>query len=503
MKTGRPTDRIAEATPESRRFPANMSFNGKDDYRLSAESLPTPEAGTSRHGRLQLLELIDQLGERDFEILISLKSAKYLLTGQVKRLHFTDASSDTAAMRAAVRAMRKLERYGLVKTFKRRIGGLRAGSGSLVWCLTESGQRLLNLRDHTEQSRRSHRYLEPSYVHLRHTLAIAECYVQLVELSRIHKKIVLASVEWEPESWRPYTHNGHSLQLKPDLFAVTYNGGYEDRWFIEIDLNTEALPVVIDILIYREDIGTLQDIVRRLRKAGGMTNDSCGIHIHLDGAAHTPRSIRNFINLIASRNDLFYKALQIEPERMGYCKKMDAYLVKRMNEKKPRTFSQLEEIWYAGYGGNRNGHYHDSRYHFLNLHCFFHGNHTIELRGFNSELHAGKIRAYIVFALAMNHQALTQKSASYRKVQEENEKFAMRVYLNRIGFIGEEFKSCRKHLYEHLDGNAAWRYGSKENCRSRRKKPKNVVDEEEASLNESESDDLDYLCDPNADLPFD
>lgn len=208
----------------------------------------------------------------------------------------------------------------------------------------------------------------------------------------------------------------------------------------------------------------MQDIVRRLRKAGGLTNNSCGIHIHLDGSAHTPRSIRNFINLIASRNDLFYKALQIEDERMRYCKKMDAYLVERMNQKKPRTFAQLEEIWYSGYGGNRNGHYHDSRYHFLNLHCFFHGNHTIELRGFNSALHAGKVRAYIVFALAMNHQALTQKSASYRKVQEENEKFAMRVYLNRIGFIGEEFKSCRKHLYEHLDGNAAWRYGSKENA---------------------------------------
>ena len=247
MMTGRPTDRIADTTPESRRFPANMSFNGKDDYRITAESHSNPEAGAShRHGRLQLLELIDRLSERDFEILISLKFAKYLLTGQIRRLHFTEASSDTSAMRASVRAMRKLERYGLVKTFKRRIGGLRAGSASLVWCLTESGQRLLNLKDHVEQPRRSHRYLEPSYVHLRHTLAIAECYVQLVEISRMHKKIVLASVEWEPESWRSYTHNGHSLQLKPDLFAVTYNGGYEDRWFIEIDLNTEALPVVID-----------------------------------------------------------------------------------------------------------------------------------------------------------------------------------------------------------------------------------------------------------------
>ena len=266
--------------------------------------------------------------------------------------------------------------------------------------------------------------------------------------------------------------------------------------------NEYACELVSPILTYRGDIGALQDIVRRIRKAGGVTNNSCGIHIHLDGESHTPRSIRNFINLIASRNDLFYKALQIEPERMRYCLKMDAYLVERLNQKKPNTFAQLEDIWYAGYSGNRNGHYHNSRYHFLNLHCFFHGNHTIELRGFNSELHAGKIRAYIVFALAMNHQALTQKSASYRKVQEENEKFAMRVYLNRIGFIGEEFKSCRKHLYEHLDGNAAWRYGSKENCRSRRKKPENPA-EEGGSQDESITRNEETRSSGMDDIPFD
>ena len=287
------------------------------------------------------------------------------------------------------------------------------------------------------------------------------------------------------------------------IWKLMYDGSLHCRRRIGRSSSTSAgneysCELVSPVLTYREDISMLQDIVRRLRSVGGMTNNSCGIHIHLDGAAHTPRSIRNFINLIASRNDLFYKALQIEPERMGYCKKMDAYLVKRMNERKPRTFSQLEEIWYAGYGGSRNGHYHDSRYHFLNLHCFFHGNHTIELRGFNSELHAGKIRAYIVFALAMNHQALSQKSASYRKVQEENEKFAMRVYLNRIGFIGEEFKSCRKHLYEHLDGNAAWRYGSKENCRSRRDKHANIALEDEGNHSEIEADRPD-----TDELPFD
>ncbi len=227
-----------------------------------------------------------------------------------------------------------------------------------------------------------------------------------------------------------------------------------------------SVELVSPVLLYREDIDTLQGLVRRLRKAGGFANPSCGIHIHLDGSNHTPRSIRNFVNIIASHNDLFYKALQIEPERMRYCKKMDAYLVMRMNVVKPKTFSEIESIWYERYTENRNQHYHNSRYHFLNLHSFFHGHHTVELRGFNGTLHAGKIRAYVVLALALNHQALTQKSASYRKVQEENERFAMRTYLNRIGFIGDEFKNCREHLYQHLSGNAAWRYGSRENVRS-------------------------------------
>lgn len=254
------------------------------------------------------------------------------------------------------------------------------------------------------------------------------------------------------------------------IWKIMYDGSIhcqkKDGLRIVPASDSYSVELVSPILLYREDIGQVQALARRLRKAGGFTNKSCGIHIHLDGKKHTPRSIRNFINIIYAHNDLLYKSLQIAPERMRYCKKMDAYLVERMNEVKPKTLERIESIWYENYTGSRNGHYHQSRYHFLNLHSFFHGNHTVELRGFNSTLHAGKIRAYIVLALALNHQALSQKSASCRKVQEENEKFAMRVWLNRIGFIGEEFKSCREHLYQHLDGNAAWRYGSRENVRS-------------------------------------
>ena len=53
--------------------------------------------------------------------------------------------------------------------------------------------------------------------------------------------------------------------------------------------------LVSPILTYDEDIETLQEIVRALRKNGAFTNASCGIHIHLDGANHDVRTIRNFI----------------------------------------------------------------------------------------------------------------------------------------------------------------------------------------------------------------
>ena len=245
--------------------------------------------------------------------------------------------------------------------------------------------------------------------------------------------------------WKIMKDSSIFCQKKLGRQKVVTNGNY-------------SVELVSPILTYREDIKTLQELVRKLRKAGAFTNSSCAIHIHLDGTNHTARSIRNFINIIASKNDLFYKALQIEPERMRYCKKMDEILVNKINLKKPKTLEQIENLWYEGYSESTRRHYHTSRYHFLNLHSFFNGHHTVELRGFNSELHAGKIRSYIVLTLAINHQALTQKCASSKKPQVENEKFAMRTYLNRIGFIGDEFANCREHLTAHLSGSAAWRF---------------------------------------------
>ena len=52
---------------------------------------------------------------------------------------------------------------------------------------------------------------------------------------------------------------------------------------------------------------------------------------------------------------------------------------------------------------------------------------------------------------------LTQKSASYTRTQSTNEKYTFRTWLLRLGLIGDEFKTARKCLLEHLDGNIAWK----------------------------------------------
>ena len=219
-----------------------------------------------------------------------------------------------------------------------------------------------------------------------------------------------------------------------------------------------SVELVTPILRY-EDIETLQELIRRLRKAGAVSDSElqCGIHIHIGAKDHTPNTLKNLVNLMAAKEDLIYKSLEIDPARVRWCKKVNEDLIQAINKKKPKTLEQLADLWYSGYGfESRERHYHTSRYHGLNLHSTFTKG-TIEFRLFNGTLHAGKIRSYIVFCLAISHQALTQKSASARRTHTDNEKYTFRCWLLRLGLIGEEFKNCRMHLMKALDGNSAWR----------------------------------------------
>ena len=211
----------------------------------------------------------------------------------------------------------------------------------------------------------------------------------------------------------------------------------------------------VSLICRYEDIGTIQELVRKLRAGGARVNDSCGIHVHVDASAHTPQTLRNIVNIMASKEDLLYKALRVQVDRERYCRKADTRFLEELNHKRPRTMQEVEALWYNGYG-SRYAHYDDSRYHALNLHSVF-SKGTIEFRMFNSTLHAGEVKSYIQLCLAISHQALVQRGASRIKTQPENEKYTFRTWLLRMGLIGDEFKTARMHLLKNLEGNIAWR----------------------------------------------
>ena len=249
-----------------------------------------------------------------------------------------------------------------------------------------------------------------------------------------------------------------------DTYTAKDNKGRTWKIMRDGSINTEgrspeySSEVVTPILQY-EDIEDLQEILRKLRKAGAKANSSCGIHIHVGVENHTPKTLRNLVNIMASKQDMIFRALDIKSSREHYCKKLESEFVTRMNAKKPKTKEALADEWYRNYSGSRTAHYNNSRYHGLNLHAVFTKG-TIEFRLFNSTTHAGKLKAYIQFCLAVNNQALTQKYASPKTTVSDNECFTFRTWLLKMGLIGDEFKTARHHLLANLEGNIAWRYSA-------------------------------------------
>lgn len=260
----------------------------------------------------------------------------------------------------------------------------------------------------------------------------------------------------------------------------------EGRRVVSAD-NTYSVELVSPICRY-EDIETIQELVRKLREAGMLVNNSCGIHIHLDASPHNANTLRNITNIMASKEDMIYKAMQVEVAReRQYCKKVEQSFLDELNRKKPKTLDDVSRIWYHGNDG-RWEHYHDSRYHCLNLHSVFQKG-TIEFRLFNSTSHAGKIKAYIQLCLAISAQALNQRCASRQKTHSTNEKYTFRTWLLRLGLIGDEYKTARMHLLEHLDGCIAWKdpaQAEQQKQRLRQKKEKELAEAAHAAAEQQE-----------------
>jgi hypothetical protein len=68
---------------------------------------------------------------------------------------------------------------------------------------------------------------------------------------------------------------------------------------------------------------------------------------------------------------------------------------------------------------------------------------------------------YTRFIEAICDMAKNQKRITAKPRENENEKYAFRCFLLRLGFIGDEYKADRKVLLSNLNGSSAFKDGAK------------------------------------------
>ena len=82
--------------------------------------------------------------------------------------------------------------------------------------------------------------------------------------------------------------------------------------------DSQKCELVTPILKY-DDIELLQELIRRLRKAGAISHAGVGadVHIHIGAQGHTAQTLRNLANIMASHEQLIAEAIKIDSYRMN------------------------------------------------------------------------------------------------------------------------------------------------------------------------------------------
>lgn len=244
-------------------------------------------------------------------------------------------------------------------------------------------------------------------------------------------------------------------------------------WKVVADASLTSVPanlraeVVSPVLNY-DDIETLQNVVRAIRRIGATVDERCGMHIHVDSSTFSGKTLANLAKIVHKQEPLILTALGVSEARLRqYTRPVSPEFIAKLERSRPRTLDQVNRLWY-GFRNHNPQHYDQSRYHGVNLHNVWYRG-TVEFRWFEATLHAGKVKAAIQFVLAIAAKALNSRGASSRKREFDptSAKYDFRVFLLHLGLIGDEFKSARKHLLNAMPGDAAWKNG-----RPKRKQPK-------------------------------
>ena len=165
------------------------------------------------------------------------------------------------------------------------------------------------------------------------------------------------------------------------------------------------------------------------------TEEIDGLTISVPMTRHTAESLRRLINLIYSRGPLLSKST-------GGQFSVDKDLITALDDAGVIT-SATDFISMVKEQGGLIG-------------LSFEGD-KVSFTGFPLTEDADRNKAFQQIACLMNKHALEQKRIQAKVVNDDNERYAFRIWLLRIGMNGDEFKTSRKILMENLSGHTAFR----------------------------------------------
>ncbi|MCD8013324.1 MAG: hypothetical protein LUG99_09130 [Lachnospiraceae bacterium] len=210
------------------------------------------------------------------------------------------------------------------------------------------------------------------------------------------------------------------------LFTVEKDGALTIE---EENIDRDILETLMEEgLIVRADLG------------GEEEDEPLALKVAFPAAHHTGTSLRNLINLLYSRGPLINKAI-------GSHFEVDEGLVESLkNEDCIVSTLEFRKAVAA---------YEDE--HGLSISGLTITPEKVVFEGFAEGMDADHMKVCTELTALMNKMALTQKRIQPKRTTAENEKYAFRIWLLRLGMGGSEYKEARKILLENLDGNSAFR----------------------------------------------
>jgi len=203
----------------------------------------------------------------------------------------------------------------------------------------------------------------------------------------------------------------------------------------------------------------------------------------------TGKTLAILAKQVYANEELIFHAFGVSDERKArYTRPLDPAFIARLVRRKPVTREAFFQCWYNAkhYQPTR---YHPSRYVLLNLNSAALPRNTIEFRAYTPEgLHAGKIKAAIVFSLALCARALNSRAASAKKkvYDPASAKYDFRVALIlALQLSGPAHRHTRRHLMARMPGDAAFKH----TCRPGKSSGKQIETTSEADTGVRPGDD--------------